>query len=177
MSICFLKLTYFITKKLYGHLLIQQSNTTTPRSGSLKFKMEGIQLKTFVPQEILLTSLYLQKLLKYLHLTNLTDINLTPLSDIDLTYIYFYSLPYQNIENITYTLFFNNRFKYSLRNNTLKQFFDKDKFYCRCFSETKINLNHTLEVQSLLFQSFDFLKQKEFQLMLKKNLDLSRENR
>lgn len=139
--------------------------------------MEITQLQTSVPQEILLSSLYLQKLLKYLHLVNLTDINLTPLSDVDLTCMYSYSLPYQNIENITYTLFFNNRLKYSLRSDTLKRFFDKDKLYCRCFPETKINLNHTLEIQSLLLQSFDFLKQKEFQLILKKNLDLSRENR
>jgi hypothetical protein len=172
-----LKLTYFITKKVSGELLPQRRITHTLHRQFSKFNIETPPTKMLISNEVLLSSLYLQKVLKYLHLANLNDISLLPLSDLDSTCLYACSFPNANIENITYTLFFTNRTKYTLRSPILKQFFNKDKLYYKCFSNLRIHTNHTLEIQSSILQSLNFLKQKEFQLILKKNLDLSRENR
>jgi hypothetical protein len=176
-SFCFLKLTYILTKNIYSELLPQAPSSTFSRKKIYKPIISNNQPNKLISQEVLLCSLYLQKVLKYLHLININDTNYVPLTDADLTCTYFHAFPSYNLENIVYTLFFNNRYKYCLGNNIQERFFNKDIFYSKSFSALKANVNHTFELNLNVLQSFNFLTQKEFQAVIKKNLNLSRENR
>lgn len=177
LSFCFLKLTYIFTKNVSSGLLPQMTTPTFPKKRFYKLTTSNSPASKLTSQEVLLSSLYLQKVLKYLHLVNLNDTHFMSVTDWDLTCTYFQSFPSYNIENIVYTLFFNNRYKYDLHNNISKKFVNKDTLYLKSIPNFKTNTNHTFELNLNILQFCNFLTQKEFQLIVKKNLNLSRENR
>ena len=128
----------------------------------------------------LLSSLYLQKLVKYLHLTNINDtqINLY-MNTQNMNLLSLYSIFKNNNMFINYYLFFTskNNFNLSDLSNVSNNFTNKDKLYYECVNHTSLFNTHFFKLNSNHLKSLSFLHQNEFKKVIKQNLNLGKENR
>jgi hypothetical protein len=182
-SFIFLKIIYFLSKKFHMSLVPSVTKKSATDAAILGNRQTTwLQAKgTGTPataNEILILSLYLQKVVKYLHLTNITDMQISRLysTEHDFTRLY-HSLQI----NRTYTnhfLFFVLNQKYNLVTKTMNnRFSSRDHLFYEPLDNSTLNNIRTLEVNTNWIKSLTFKHQKEFLKIINQNLNIGKENR
>jgi hypothetical protein len=126
---------------------------------------------------VLLPSLYLQKLVKYLHLITINDIKATSREVSSLNCINLYSMLKNDVSNVNYFIFFSNKNKFNSAPGNLDLFQSKDKSFYECVDSNKIFNVKFYKLNNNILKSLPFMFQKEFKNVISQNLNLGKENR
>ena len=126
---------------------------------------------------ILLPSLYLQKLVKYLHLVATNDVRITSREESGLNFISLYSTLKNDVSGVNYFIYFSNKNKFNNNNSSLYLFQNKDKSFYECISSDKIFNVKFYKLNNNILKSLPFMFQKEFKNVISQNLNLGKENR
>ena len=181
-SLTFLKITFVFTKNfqsgvLYNTNTLENKNkffTKSKNNNTLDF---SISTSSSDNSDVLLSSLYLQKVIKYLHLSSANDQNVSTSCSSDSRFLNLYNVFKGDVNNVDYLIFFTNKNKFNLRNGELGNFTNKDKLFYDCVNESQIfNVRH-FKLNNNILKSLPFMFQKEFNSVIKQNLNLGRENR
>jgi hypothetical protein len=127
--------------------------------------------------DVLLPSLYLQKLVKYLHLVTSNDTKLSSREVSNLDFINLYNTLKNDASSINYFIFFSNKHKF---NNSLKNasfFQNKEKSFYDCVDNDKATNIKFYKLNNNILKSLPFMFQKEFKNIISQNLNLGKENR
>jgi hypothetical protein len=176
-SFIFLKLTLIFTKSaqtkvlpVSDTVLIQKEDhrnlTTTFNVNAAGTNDTGV----------LLPSLYLQKLVKYLHLVATNDVKITSREDSSSNFISFYSMLKNDVSSVNYFIFFSNKNKFN-NDRDLGLFQSKDKSFYECIDSNKIFNVKFYKLNNNILKSLPFMFQKEFKNVITQNLNLGKENR
>ena len=182
-SFMFLKSIYLLAKKFHMSLVptaTKKSVTDAAVLGNrqtpwLQAKGTGTPTTT---NEILLLSLYLQKVVKYLHLTNMTDTQISKLysTEHDFTRLY-HSLQINGVYTNHFLFFVLNQ-QYNLVTKTMNnRFSNRDNLFYEPLDNSTLNNIRTLEVNTNWIKSLNFKHQKEFLKIINQNLNIGKENR
>jgi hypothetical protein len=181
-SFSFLKLAWITTKQLNIDIIYSNKNyqKTTKSFGNFYKNINNtynIKTTSSLNNELLISSLYLQKVLKYLHLVNISDTPLYELNKYNSNLINFCSIFQKDSKNLNYILYFNNKNRYNLIEHTHARFFDKDVLFYNCVKNTDLTNTHFYNLNYNIIRSLKFIHQKEFKNAINRNLNIGKENR
>ena len=127
---------------------------------------------------LLLSSLYLQKMTKYLHLINMSDLNLNHIPTFTgSNFLNFYQAFQSDLKHLNLVLFLSTKSTYNLSQDNGFNFYNKDSFFHKCVTNSKVNKAHSYILDARLLKQLPFLFQKEFTNIIKRNLELGKENK
>ena len=126
--------------------------------------------------DLLISSLYLQKVIKYLHLTNMSDLHVVN-NNINKNFLDLHYIFQNKFVDLNYILFFmnNNKFNVTLINTHL--FSNKEKLFYKCVNKRQLVKVNYYVLNSNVLKSLPFLFQNEFKNSIKQNLNLGKENK
>ena len=127
--------------------------------------------------DVLLPSLYLQKLVKYLHLVTSNDNKLSSREVSDLDFLNLYSILKNDASNINYFIFFSNKHKFNNIVKSMPFFQNKEKLFYDCVDNDKATNVKFYKLNNNILKSLPFMFQKEFKNIISQNLNLGKENR
>ena len=178
LSFFFLKLTHFFTKNLLVEILPKDNLETSivyRHLGSLinySPKMQGVG-----DNNLLLKSLYLQKMSKYLHLTNTSDLNLDHTLSLNTNYLYLYNTFHVELKDLNFMIFFSVNNKFNLKPATNSITLNKESLFYRCIDNEKLISSRSYILNTNILRTLPFTFQKEFNTVIKRNLTLGKENK
>lgn len=181
-SLIFLKITFILTKNfqsgvLYSTSTLNSKNKFFNKSSDNSTLDFSVSTTNSNNSDVLLSSLYLQKVIKYLHLSSVNDHNVSTSCSSDLRFLNLYNIFKGDVNNVDYLIFFTNKNKFNLSSNKLGNFTNKDKLFYDCVNESQIfNVRH-FKLNNNILKSLPFMFQKEFNAVIRQNLNLGRENR
>ena len=186
-SLLVMKIMFFFTKYFQYDLLFlkdQSLKVSNSKKNIFKNTRKSFNFNVNTPgvfnSHTLLSSLYLQKLVKYLHLTNINDtqINLH-MNTQNINLLSLYSIFKDNNMFVNYYLFFTSKNNFNLNDlpNLSSNFTNKDKLYYECVNNSNLFNTHFFKLNSNHLKSLSFLHQNEFKKVIKQNLNLGKENR
>lgn len=178
MSFIFLKFTLIFTKNTQTKIL-HTNNVILSRQEDYKNSNVNFNLNASGTNDvgILLPSLYLQKLVKYLHLITINDVRAVSQEVSSLNFVNFYSMLKNDVSNVNYFIFFSNKSKFNSRSRNLDLFQSKDKSFYDCVDSNKIFNVKFYKLNNNILKSLPFMFQKEFKHVVSQNLNLGKENR
>ena len=178
MSFIFLKFTLIFTKNTQTKIL-HTNNVILSRQEDYKNSNLNFNLNASGTNDvgILLPSLYLQKLVKYLHLITINDVRAVSQEVSSLNFVNFYSMLKNDVSNVNYFIFFSNKSKFNSRSRNLDLFQSKDKSFYDCVDSNKIFNVKFYKLNNNILKSLPFMFQKEFKHVVSQNLNLGKENR
>lgn len=140
----------------------------------INLKANGTSSKT--KDDLLVSSLYLQKVTKYLHLVSMSD---TPVTKLNLgtNFLSLYQIFQNKLTDINYVLFFTNSNKYNVKSTVSLTFSSKENLFYECVNSKQLAKTnyYILDVNTL--KSLPFSIQNEFKNVTKQNLNLGKENK
>ena len=179
LSLVSLRLIHFFSKSVLTEIIpeVQKKanySNTQIRLNSNNVLTNGASSKA--KESLLLSSLYLQKVTKYLHLVSMSDVNITTTNS-NSNFLNLYQTFQNKLINTNYMLFFMNSSRFNIIPVSSPAFLNKEKLFYECLSSdqlTKTNY-HLLDVNTL--KSLPFTAQNEFKNVIKQNLNLGKENK
>jgi hypothetical protein len=126
---------------------------------------------------LLLTSLYLQKMTKYLHLVNVSDLNLDHTLNLNTNFLTLYKIFQGELKDLNFMLFFSSNNKFNLKSINSNTFSSKESLFYKCVEEEKLLNSHSYILNANMLKSLPFVFQKEFNTVIKRNLTLGKENK
>ena len=177
-SFLFIKIVYFFTKTLLIDIIPKDMNSPqviTKKTNHLiqsSPKTQGLK-----DNGLLLTSLYLQKMSKYLHLTNMSDTNLDYTALNSSRFLSLYKTFQGELRDLNFMLFFSTSNKFNLKPNSSLLFSSKESLFYKCVDSDKLLNSHSYVLKASLLRSLPFLFQKEFNTVINRNLTLGKENK
>jgi hypothetical protein len=174
----FLKLIHFLTKNLLVDIL-PKTNLTTP---SVYKRVDGLincspKMQGVNNEGLLLTSLYLQKMSKYLHLINTSDLTLNHASNLNTSHLTLYNVFQSELTDVNFMLFFSTSNKYNLKSTNNSTFLNKESLFLKCIDNNKLMNSHSYVLNANILRTLPFTFQKEFNTIVKRNLTLGKENK
>jgi hypothetical protein len=145
------------------------------RIGSLTHcppQMQGVS-----DENLLLKSLYLQKMSKYLHLINTSDLTLDPTLNLNTGYSTLYNIFRGELAGLNFMLFFSTNSKYNLKSINGSTFRNKELLFLKCIDDNKLMNSHSYILNANILKKLPFTFQKEFNAIIKRNLTLGKENK
>lgn len=150
--------------------------TSIQTTGSTNYNIvtKGTLLKT--KDNLLLSSLYLQKVTKYLHYVNLSDLDITN-NNVNNTFLNLHYTFQNKLIGLNYVLFFMNNNKFNVIDNNTLPFLNKEKRFYKCVNTQQLTKTNYYLLDSNTLKSLTFLFQNEFNNTIKQNLNLGKENK
>jgi hypothetical protein len=126
---------------------------------------------------LLLKSLYLQKMSKYLHLTNTSDLNLDHTLSLNTNYLYLYNTFRGELKDLNFMIFFSVNNKFNLKPATTFTTLNRESLFYRCINNEKLISSRSYILNANVLRTLPFIFQKEFNKVIKRNLTLGKENK
>ena len=174
----FFKLTHFFTKNLLVEILSKDNLKTPTVHKSLDTltsyppKTQGVGDNSF-----LLRSLYLQKMSKYLHLTNTSDLNLDHALSLNTNHLHLYNTFRGELKDLNFMIFFSVNKKFNLKPTVSCTTLNKESLFYRCINDEKLMSSRSYILNANILRTLPFIFQKEFNIIIKRNLTLGKENK
>ena len=177
-SFIFLKFTLIFTKSAQSRVLPNTNTTLTQKDNYKNVNVNfSVNVSGTNDNSILLSSLYLQKLVKYLHLVTSNDLKIASKEGSIFNFVNFYSMLKNDVSNVNYFIFFSNRNKFNNNISSQHLFQSKDKSFYECVDSNKIFNVKFYKLNNNILKSLPFMFQKEFKNVISQNLNLGKENR
>jgi hypothetical protein len=174
----FLKFTLIFTKSAQSRVLPNTNTTLTQKDNYKNVNVNfSVNVSGTNDNSILLSSLYLQKLVKYLHLVTSNDLKIASKEGSIFNFVNFYSMLKNDVSNVNYFIFFSNRNKFNNNISSQHLFQSKDKSFYECVDSNKIFNVKFYKLNNNILKSLPFMFQKEFKNVISQNLNLGKENR
>jgi hypothetical protein len=179
-SIIFLRLSHFFSKSVLTEIISGgqkksvYTNMQRKLSTGVNLQVKGVSSKT--KDDLLVSSLYLQKVTKYLHLVSMSDTTITKLN-LGTNFLSLYQIFQNKLADVNYVLFFTNVNKYNVKPAVPFTFSNKENLFYDCVNSKQLAKTnyYTLDVNTL--KSLPFSIQNEFKNVTKQNLNLGKENK
>lgn len=180
LSIISLRLTHFFSKSILTDLTLgfqKKPNYLSPQPRSnTRYGLLTQSTSVKTNDSILLSSLYLQKVTKYLHLVNMTDV--TSINTNKNNGFLNLNHTFQNkLIGLNYTLFFMNSTKFNVTGTDISSFSSKEKFFYECVEKKQLMKTNYYLLNSNVLKSLPFFFQNELKATIKSNLNLGKENK
>jgi hypothetical protein len=126
---------------------------------------------------LLLKSLYLQKMSKYLHLVNTSDLNLDYTLCLNTNHLTLYKVFQCELKDLNFMLFFSINNKFNIKSASTFTFSDKESLFYKCVNNDKLTNTQSYILNTNILRTLPFVFQKEFNTIIKCNLTLGKENK
>lgn len=179
LSLIFLRLIHFFSKSVLTEIIPEVQKKANYTNTQIKLTSHNVLTNgafSDSKSNLLLSSLYLQKVTKYLHLVSMSDANITAINT-NSNFLNLYQTFQNKLINLNYMLFFMNKSRFNITPVNSSPFLNKEVLFYECLDGnqlTKTNY-HLLDINAL--KSLPFTIQNEFKNVIKQNLNLGKENK
>jgi hypothetical protein len=180
LAFVFLKFIHFFSNLIAAEVIptaqYKTNSVNIPFKSNVNYNAmtRSVTLKT--KNDLLLSSLYLQKVIKYLHLTNMSDFNVLN-NNINNNFLDLYYIFHNRFVDLNYILFFMNNNKFNNTPINTHPFSNKEKLFYKCINKQQLVKVNYYVLNSNILKSLPFLFQNEFKNSIKQNLNLGKENK
>jgi hypothetical protein len=126
---------------------------------------------------LLLKSLYLQKMSKYLHLTKTSDLDLDHTLNLNTNCLHLYNTFSGELKDLNFMIFFVVNNKFNLKPSVTFTTLNKESLFYRCIENEKLISSRSYILNANVLRTLPFVFQKEFNTIIKRNLTLGKENK
>jgi hypothetical protein len=177
-SFIFIKVIHFFTKTILIDIIPKEINQVPVVNKKTSHLIQSSpKTQGLNNGGLLLTSLYLQKMSKYLHLVNISDINLDYTTSTSTNFLSLYKTFQGELKDLNFMLFFSTSNKFNLKPNYTSSFSSKESLFYKCVDSDKLMNSHSYVLKSSTLRPLPFLFQKEFNTVINRNLTLGKENK